>query len=141
MEKHLIEGPIQSGFIQQRLNEQSSGSNDGALAVFLGQVRSDVIEGRTVEAIEYSAYEEMIEGTVSQIREELFTRFPDLHSARMWHSTGRVRAGEASLLVIVTSGHRKESFQALEEFVELIKQKLPVWKKEWFEDGTSRWIE
>jgi molybdopterin synthase catalytic subunit len=138
---HLIDGPISGSFVQERLAEVSSDHADGALSMFLGQVRADAVEGKKVESIEYSAYEEMVGETVTRIKEELFSRFPDLHSAWMWHSTGSVKAGEASLLVIVTCGHRKESFRALEEFVELIKKNLPVWKKEWFTDGTTRWIE
>jgi len=140
-QKHLIEGPLTGGFVQDRLAEYSARPEDGALAMFLGQVRSDEVGDKTVEAIEYSAYEEMVEGTVKHMTEELLSRFSDLRSVGIWHSTGRVGAGEASLLVIVTCGHRKQSFQALEELVELIKKNLPVWKKEWFTDGTSRWIE
>jgi molybdopterin synthase catalytic subunit len=52
-----------------------------------------------------------------------------------------VKTGEVSLLVLVSAGHRAQSFRALEKCVELIKGNLPVWKKELFTDGTSRWIE
>jgi molybdopterin synthase catalytic subunit len=138
---HLVEGPIPASLAAGIAAECEFPNSAGAGAMFLGKVRSDTIDGKTVEAIEYSAYEAMVGSVARQIREELFNEFSDLISVRMWHSTGIVKCGEISLLVAVTSGHRKHCFGALEKCVELIKEKLPVWKKELFTDGSSRWIE
>ncbi|HBB90920.1 MAG: hypothetical protein A2X22_06380 [Bacteroidetes bacterium GWF2_49_14] len=138
--KHLMQGPIPAAFIAEQIGRHSDKLNIGAHAFFLGQVRSDCVEGKTVTAIEYSAYEEMILPVVKTLKEDLFNRFSDLVCLHIWHSIGVVKAGEASLLVIISTGHRKEAFQALEACVELIKEKLPVWKKELFSDGTARWI-
>jgi molybdopterin synthase catalytic subunit len=102
-------------------------------------VRADISgEGRT-GSIEYSAYNEMVEKAVAEIQRSLFNKYDDLISIGIWHSTGLVRVGEVSLLVLVSSGHRKHAFAALEECVELIKEKLPVWKKENFSDGSHNW--
>lgn len=139
-DKHLIQGPIPSAFIAEQIGRHSDKLNIGTQAFFLGQVRSDRVDGKTVIAIEYSAYEEMILPVVKNLKEDLLNRFSDLVCLHIWHSIGVVKAGEASLLVIVSTGHRKEAFQALEACVELIKEKLPVWKKELFSDGTTRWI-
>jgi molybdopterin synthase catalytic subunit len=137
---HLITGPIPPAFVTEQLSRHADKLTIGAHSFFLGQVRADIVEGKTVAAIEYSAYEEMIQPVVKTIKEELFGEYADLVCLHIWHSTGIVKAGEASLLVMVSSGHRKEAFQALEACVELIKEKLPVWKKEHFSDGSSRWI-
>ena len=137
---HLIEGPIPAAFIAEEISRHEYKLNIGANSIFLGRVRADSVDGKTVVAIEYSAYEEMILSVIEAIKDDLFIKFPDLVCLHIWHSTGLVKAGEISLLVIVSSGHRKESFQAIEECVDQIKEKLPVWKKEHFSDGSSRWI-
>ena len=74
------------------------------------------------------------------IKNQLLEEFSDLKSLKIFHSTGEVPCGGISLLVMVSSGHRKQSFAALEKCVELIKEKLPIWKKEKFSDGTTRWV-
>ncbi|MFH0761480.1 MAG: molybdenum cofactor biosynthesis protein MoaE [Bacteroidota bacterium] len=139
--EHLIDGPVPAGTISDQIEKLSADLNVGASAFFIGRVRADQSEGKTVAAIDYSAYPEMVESTIQSIKDELFKSFTDLHKVLILHSTGLVKAGEASLLVLVSAGHRTQSFQALEKCVELIKANLPVWKKEFFTDGTSRWIE
>jgi molybdopterin synthase catalytic subunit len=138
--KHLMEGPIPAAFISSEISGHHSKTAAGAHSIFLGQVRNDVVDGKTVTGIEYSAYEAMVEPVVQAIKDQLFEEFADLICLHIHHSTGLVRCGEVSLAVMVSSGHRKQSFTALEKCVELIKEKLPVWKKELFDDGTSRWI-
>jgi len=137
---HLTEGPIPAGTISEQIEKLSADLNAGAAAFFVGRVRSDQTEGKTVAAIEYSAYAEMVDPVIQSIEDELFTSFPDLHAVEILHGTGLVKAGESSLLVVVSAGHRTQAFRALEKCVELIKANLPVWKKEHFTDGTSRWI-
>jgi len=139
--KHLIEGPIPPEFIGRELAGHHSKTSAGAHAFFAGSVRNDLVNGKTVTGIEYSAYDAMVEPVVQSIKEEVFNKYPDLICLHLYHSTGLVKCGEISLLVMVSSGHRKQSFAALEKCVELIKEKLPVWKKEIFADGTSRWIQ
>jgi molybdopterin synthase catalytic subunit len=82
----------------------------------------------------------MVDAVIQSIREDIFHEFTGLICLHILHSTGLVRSGEISLAVMVSSAHRKQSFEALEKCVELIKEKLPVWKKELFQDGSSRWI-
>lgn len=139
--RYLTEGPIPPGILSEQTEKLSIDLHAGAAAFFVGRVRSDQAEGKTVAAIEYSAYPEMVESVIQSIKDDLFANYSDLHSIEILHATGRVQAGEASLLVVATAGHRKQSFAALEKCVELIKAKLPVWKKEYFTDGTSRWVE
>ena len=137
---YLNEGPLSPGYISGLLAETGSTRPSGAVALFIGRVRNDVTDGKEVTGIDYSAYEAMVGPVVEAIREELFTRFPDLNGIEIQHSTGFVASGEISLAVVVSSGHRREAFAALEACVEAIKERLPVWKKELFSDGSSRWI-
>jgi molybdopterin synthase catalytic subunit len=139
--KHLIEGPIPAGFVSLGVSGHDVTTSAGAQAFFIGRVRDDLVDGKRVSGIEYSAYEAMVEPVVQAIKDQLFEEFPDLVSLHVHHSTGLVPCGGISLVVMVAAGHRKQSFAALEKCVELVKEKLPVWKKELFTDGTSRWIQ
>ena len=105
---------------------------------FSGQVRADTIDGKTVEAIEYSAYEEMALEKIVEIREAAFAEF-DLSCMHIYHSLGSVGVGEICLFVFVSSPHRKEVFTALHQVVERIKKELPVFGKECFGDESYSW--
>lgn len=140
-EQHLIEGPVSSGFMASELDRMSASQHLGAHAVFVGTVRADQAGEKTVTGIEYSAYPEMISPVIRGIQDDLFSRFDDLAFVQVYHSTGLVRAGEHSLLVIVSAGHRKQAFAACTACVELIKEKLPVWKKEMYSDGSHHWVD
>jgi molybdopterin synthase catalytic subunit len=136
----LQEGPIAFHQLTEAL-ENIKALNIGAYSVFLGQVRADSIDGKKVKAIEYSSYPEMVEQEMTKIMDQVYALYSDLQYARVIHSTGIVAAGELSLLVLVGCGHRKHSFKAVETIVELIKEKLPLWKKEYFEDDTYIWTQ
>ena len=107
--------------------------------IFLGQVRADRIDGKEVRAIEYSAYESMVNVEAENIKKQILSKFGDVKSIDIIHSTGIVSAGELSLVVLVSAGHRHQAFQACSKTVELIKDKLPVWKKEIFDDDSHKW--
>ncbi len=137
---YLIEGPVPATWLSDLTTVEREKTAAGALAFFLGKVRDDIVDGKTVTGIEYSAYREMVEPVIESIKAELFNKYSELTQVDIVHSTGLVKCGENSLAVMVSSGHRKQAFSALAECVELIKEKLPVWKKELFSDGTTRWI-
>jgi molybdopterin synthase catalytic subunit len=139
--KYLIEGPVPAESVSREISAHHLETAAGALALFLGRVRDDRVDGKTVAGIEYSAYPAMVDPVVEAIRDQLFETFADLIFVQMYHGTGLVKCGEISLMVMVSSGHREQSFAALEKCVELIKEKLPVWKKELYSDDTSRWIQ
>lgn len=107
--------------------------------IFLGQVRTDEIDGKRVKAIEYSAYSEMVNVEAEKIKETVLSEFADVKSIIIIHSTGIVKAGEISLLVFVSAGHRKQAMEGCGKTVDLIKANLPVWKKEIFEDDSHIW--
>lgn len=132
------EGAISPEFIAESIAKHQSKKGIGAHNIFLGQVRADDIEGRTVSSIEYSAYTEMANEKFHEIREGAFEKF-ELSCMHIYHSLGEVRAGEICLFVFVSSPRRKEVFKALEYIVEEIKSHVPVFGKEVFEDETHQW--
>jgi molybdopterin synthase catalytic subunit len=114
----------------------------GAVALFYGVVRNENL-GRRVRYLEYDAYPEMAIRKMKEVAAEVCAKFP-VTGIGVMHRTGRLEIGETSLLVAVSSGHRKEAFEACHYAVDRIKQIVPVWKKEVWEDGSTRgseWIE
>jgi molybdopterin synthase catalytic subunit len=134
----LIQGAISAEFIGVSIAKHQSKTAIGAHNIFLGQVRADIIAGKTVAAIEYSAYEEMAEQSFFEIREAAFDKF-ELSCLHIYHSLGLVKAGEICLFVFVSAPRRKVVYQALEFLVEEIKEKAAIFGKEIFEDETYTW--
>lgn len=138
--KVFVNGPISPQFIADCIAKHSAKTDIGAHSIFLGQVRGDNINGKIVQAIEYSAYDEMAENEFYKIREAVFAKF-DLTCMHLYHSIGKVKAGEINMFVFVSSEHRKASFDACREAVEQIKSMVPIFGKEIFEDETYVWKE
>jgi len=110
----------------------------GAVALFYGVVRNEN-EGREVRYLEYDAYAEMAVKKMKEVAEEVRARWP-VTGVGVLHRIGRLEIGETSLLVAVSSGHRKEAFEACHYAVDRIKEIVPIWKKEVWEDG-EEWVE
>src|SRR5436189_2974356 len=102
----FVTGPIEPAFVGISIQQHSSKTNIGGHSIFLGQVRADAIDGNNVTAIEYTAYEEMALEKMHEIREAIFSKY-DLTCMHVYHSLGKVRAGEISLFVFTSSVHRK----------------------------------
>ncbi len=122
----------------QPLIESVRRDESGAVALFYGVVRNENL-GRAVRYLEYDAYEEMALKKMCQVGEEVRERFP-ISEVGILHRIGRLEIGETSLLVAVSSPHRKEAFDACHYAVDRVKQTVPIWKKEVWDDG-SEWIE
>ena len=133
-----MSGAISPHFIGESIAKHQSKTTIGAHDIFLGQVRADVIDGKIVAAIEYTAYEEMANNKFHEIREAAFEKF-NLNCMHIYHSLGTVKAGELCLFVFVSSPHRKEVFEALQYIVEEIKVEVPIFGKELFEDDSYQW--
>jgi molybdopterin synthase catalytic subunit len=131
-------GAISSQFIGESIAKHQTKTSIGAHNIFLGQVRADVIDDKTVKAIEYTAYEDMANAKFHEIREAAFEKF-ELTCMHIYHSLGTVNAGEICLFVFVSSPRRKMVFKALEYIVEEIKANVPVFGKEIFEDSSHQW--
>ena len=102
----FVAGPISPAFISGSIQHHSAKINIGAHSIFLGQVRADVQNGQTVAAIEYTTYEAMALETMHEIREAIFSKY-ELTCMHVYHSLGKVAAGEISLFVFTSSAHRK----------------------------------
>ncbi|MBT8260536.1 MAG: molybdenum cofactor biosynthesis protein MoaE [Bacteroidia bacterium] len=129
---------MSSEFIANSITKHQIKTSIGAHNIFLGQVRSDKIDGKTIKAIEYTAYNEMANQKFHDIREATFEKF-NLTCMHIYHSIGTVNVGEICLFVFVSSPRRKEVFKALEYVVEEIKAHVPVFGKELFDDNTHQW--
>ena len=134
----FMDGAISSQFIGESIAKHQSKTTIGAHNIFLGQVRADEVDGKTISAIDYTAHQEMANAKFFEIRETTFEKF-NLTCMHIYHSLGKVKAGEICLFVFVSSPRRKEVFKALEYIVEEIKAKVPVFGKELFEDESHQW--
>ncbi len=110
---------------------------NGAVVTFLGTTR-DNFDGKRVLTLEYEAFDEMAVKKLEEVRQELLAEF-GLDEIAIGHRIGTVGIGEISLVVAVGSPHRKESFHACHKAVDRIKEVVPIWKKEIYQDG-SRWV-
>jgi len=111
---------------------------DGASCVFTGVVRNHN-DGKKVLYLEYDGYEEMVASVFEDIAQEAKGRF-GVTRVRMVHRLGRMEIGETSVAVAVSSPHRKEAFEACRFAIDTLKRQAPIWKKEFYEDGSS-WLE
>jgi len=111
---------------------------DGALCLFVGVVRNEN-QGRAVLRLEYEAYEEMALPLLEEIAAET-GRLYSVTDVRLVHRLGPLEIGEASVAVAVSSPHRAEAFAACRFAIDTLKARVPIWKKELYEDG-SAWLD
>jgi len=111
---------------------------DGALCLFVGVVRNEN-RGRPVVRLEYEAYEEMALPLMRRIAAEARKRHP-VTLVRLVHRLGPLAIGEASVAVAVASPHRGEAFLACRYAIDTLKAEVPIWKKEFYADG-SEWLD
>ena len=109
----------------------------GASVLFFGIVRNHT-EGRKVLYLEYEAYEKMADRMIRELIDFAFRHWP-VETIHVLHRLGRVDLGEIAVAIDVRSAHRDEAYQASRYLIEEIKHNVPIWKKEYFEDGTSEW--
>lgn len=134
----FVDGPVSPEMIARSIANHQVKTTIGAHDIFLGQVRADEVNGRTVAAIEYTAYPDMALDEMHRIREEAFARF-SLTCMHVHHSLGTVQAGQLCLFVFVSAPHREAAFEACRFVTESIKLRLPVFGKEVFTDGDHQW--
>ncbi|PTM53261.1 molybdopterin converting factor subunit 1 [Desmospora activa] len=120
-----------------RLIALVSNPRAGAVLTFAGTVREFTADRRTIH-LEYEAYGPMATQKMKAIAAEIHQRWPDVRVA-MTHRVGKLEPEEISVLIAVASPHRPESFAAGRYAIERLKQTVPIWKKEIWEDGTQ-WL-
>ena len=125
----IVRERIQTVEISARLKAPE----DGAIVIFEGIVRNESLGRRTLY-LEYEAYEAMALKQMGVIASTMRSEFA-ADSVALVHRLGRLEIGETSVLIAVTSAHRREAFEACRYGIDTLKRTVPIWKKEYFEDG------
>jgi molybdopterin synthase catalytic subunit len=139
MQMCLTEGPVRISDISSMIAKMGKIFDVGGHSLFIGQARADVIDNKTVIAIEYTAYEQMVKAESEKIKATVISEYPDVRSVEIIHSVGLVKAGEISLVIMISAGHRQQAMEACSRTVEMVKERFPVWKKEIFDDSSFQW--
>jgi molybdopterin synthase catalytic subunit/molybdopterin converting factor small subunit len=109
----------------------------GAIATFVGTTRVES-RGRTVQHLDYEAYEGMAEKVMAELADALKEKY-DVCEIAIHHRTGRVEIGDASVVIAVSAPHRQDALAACTEAIDTLKEQVPLWKKEVYEGG-EEWI-
>lgn len=110
----------------------------GGVALFLGTVRNQGEAGK-VEELEYESYVELAEKRLLEIEEEVLRRWP-VKKIKILHRVGRLRLGEVSVAVALSTPHRAEAFEACKYAIDRIKRDVPIWKRERLAGGKHVWV-
>jgi molybdopterin synthase catalytic subunit len=119
-------------------NLADDGAN-GAIVVMSGMVRNQT-DGKSVQYLEYQAYEPMVLKVFAQLAAEIRHNWPDVTHVVIHHRTGKLVIGEISVLIAIGCPHRGEAFAACQYAIDNLKHQAPIWKKEFWEDGSSSWV-
>jgi molybdopterin synthase catalytic subunit len=130
----ITEKPIDVNKLLNDVSDQSS----GASVLFTGTVRDHNKQDK-VSKLHYEAYQEMAEKILQEIENEIHAKWK-INKFIAIHRTGTLKVGEVSVAVAVSSEHRKEAFEACKFGIDSIKEKAPIWKKEFAESG-AEWLE
>ncbi|KXG10149.1 molybdenum cofactor biosynthesis protein MoaE [Anoxybacillus rupiensis] len=109
----------------------------GAVAVFVGTVR-EFTNGKRTLFLQYEAYTTMAEKMLERIAQEIKERWPEAKTA-ITHRIGKLDISDVAVVIAVSTPHRKDAYEANQYAIERIKQIVPIWKKEYWEDGTQ-WV-
>ncbi|HZS08501.1 MAG TPA: molybdenum cofactor biosynthesis protein MoaE [Blastocatellia bacterium] len=127
--------PIDKPGLERRLLTGAA----GAVVTFDGVTREQT-KGRRVVSLQYEAYVPMAVKEMKRIGAEIHDRWPDVLRVGIIHRFGELTITESSIVIVVTSPHRRAAFEACHYAIDRLKQTVPIWKKEIFEDG-EEWVE
>ncbi len=130
---HLTHDPITADPLVSEVSRNTS----GAVALFVGIAR-EFTQGRRVIHLQYEAYPEMALKKMGEIEEEIRGKW-EVDGVAIVHRLGVLKMGEASIIVAISAPHRRAALAACELAIERVKEVVPVWKKEFFQDG-ARWV-
>ena len=119
--------------------EIADNARNGAVVLMSGMVRNQT-GGRAVDYLDYQAYESMALQVFQEISDRCHQKFPDVTEVVIHHRLGKLKIGEISVLVAVGSPHRAEAFEACRYAIDTLKIDAPIWKKEFWLDGISSWV-
>ena len=110
----------------------------GGIGIFIGTVRNHH-EGKAVTALKYTSYAPVSEKMIRQIEQEIQQKH-GVSYVRVVHRIGALDIGEKAIIALAYAPHRREAFAACEEAVERVKHEVPVWKEEFYVDGSSQYV-
>ncbi len=105
----------------------------GGIAVFVGTVRNST-QNKTVKNLDFSAYEPMAEKEMKKIAEQAIKKL-QVSKIAIHHALGNLQIGETAVIIAASSAHREAAFKACQYAIDTLKKTVPIWKKEYFEDG------
>lgn len=130
----LTNEPIDSA----ALLEAVASNQAGAVVLFLGTVR-EMTAGRRTLALDYECYPEMAQRKMDELAAEAASKWP-LTACVIVHRLGHLELGEASVAVAVSAPHRDQAFDAGRWLIDTLKEVVPIWKKENWDDGSTEWV-
>ena len=131
----LVDVPLELGRLVTEVAHQGA----GAIATSVGTVR-DAHGGRAVTALDYRAYAPMAARELDAVARETARRWPGAHVA-LEHRVGALALGEASIAIAVSHPHRAPAFDACRWALEVVKRRVPIWKREHYADGEPAWVD
>jgi molybdopterin synthase catalytic subunit len=130
----LTDKPIDTAALLAQVSSHAA----GAVVLFLGTTR-EATAGRRTASLDYECYPQMAEKKLAELEAEARRRWP-LTGCAIVHRLGHLELGEASIAIAVSSPHRQQAFEAGKWLIDTIKEVVPIWKRENWEDGTSEWV-
>jgi molybdopterin synthase catalytic subunit len=130
----ISSSPIDAAAVTERVRSPHA----GAVCTFLGTVRDLTGDRRTV-SLRYEAYPEMALKKMAELEDEARRRWPVIELALV-HRVGDLDLGEVSVVVAVSCPHRGQAFEACHWLIDTLKEVVPIWKKETWEDGKQEWV-
>ncbi len=125
----LLDRPLEP----QNCIDRVSHSSAGGIDVFIGTVR-DNTKGKPVVRLDFEAYDKMAVSEMRKIARQIVDRWPTL-GVSIHHRTGSLQIGDIAVIIAVATPHRKAAFEACQYAIDTLKETVPIWKKEIFEDG------
>lgn len=132
----IIDGALDSSYLS---SAELCRDEHGAIASFIGVVRNEHFD-KGVTHLFYECYQAMAEKVLADLINETAERFDPALQAIVYHGVGTMKPSEVSVAIHVSSGHRVAAFDACRHIIERIKEDLPVWKHEFYTDGTDTWL-
>ncbi len=133
-------GTVQIQNLIDDITKKKDFPSAGAIFTFTGTVRNSSLENnKKVVAIEIDAWEEKAIGSLNKICNDLKDKHK-LIDVKIWHAFGRLELTDNIVYVVLASAHRQEGLKALDDAIDAYKHLSPIWKKEFYDDGSFKWI-
>ncbi|KAI0217132.1 Molybdopterin synthase catalytic subunit [Lamellibrachia satsuma] len=124
----------------EQMTQLVTSPSSGAIATFIGTTRDD-FDGKKVVRLEYEAYQPMAEQQLRKICGEVRSKWPAVERMAIAHRTGLVPVAESSVIIAISSPHRRDALEGVQYAIDVLKASVPIWKKEVYEESESKWKE